>query len=155
MALACSFGPRFELFQHRPSLATDTNVLVEKPSMKIISIERGSDDGNFASCSDAGVITIQLSTKDVARLPYTGYVFTLIKGELEEEQPIFPDYAIQPIQKIPGIYKNDKISFVWLDGSSNIQESINLKISVTAINARSVESKPQIISIENNGNTVR
>ena len=54
---ACSLMPLLEAFEanHTEAIAPVT------PNFKVVGIERGSDDGNFASCSDVGFITFKLS----------------------------------------------------------------------------------------------
>ncbi|WP_146129609.1 hypothetical protein [Alteromonas alba] len=54
---ACSLVPLLEAFEasHTEALAPVT------PNFKVAGIERGSDDGNYGSCSDFGFITFKLS----------------------------------------------------------------------------------------------
>jgi len=84
---ACSFVPAFDDFV----ISENSSDEVTKPSFKVDSIHRGTDDGNHGSCSDAGFINLKLDT-----LPSheQGYIFKIIEGKFEDklfyESPVVP-----------------------------------------------------------------
>ncbi len=55
---ACSFAPAFDDFV----ISENSSDEVTKPTFKVDSIHRGTDDGNHGSCSDAGFINLKLET---------------------------------------------------------------------------------------------
>ena len=138
---ACSLVPLLEAFE-----ASDTEVSAQvMPGFKVAGIERGSDDGNFGSCSDFGFITFKLS----GNYPPQGYIFERVKGEFE-------DRLFEPVAVIPSKFVDDNASFtfVWLDGSSNEQEPINITVSIVAVNQAGERSKAQFLELRHPYNTL-
>jgi len=62
-----------------------------KPDFELTNINRGSDDGSYASCSDAGMISLRLRTVDSNPV---GYIFEVVEGTTEDE--IFYPEPIKP-----------------------------------------------------------
>ncbi|MFV8784439.1 hypothetical protein ACNKU7_18640 [Microbulbifer sp. SA54] len=133
----CSFPRTYEIFQTAPPIAL-ASVKVPKPEIAIGEISRGRD-GIGSMCADAGTIEVVITNH--RRL--TGYKFIVVDGEGPEA--VFPKELITPI---PG---RKNVRFVWLDGASDIQEPINLKVKVIAVNSLGVESKPTEVLVTHSG----
>ena len=135
---ACSLLPLLEAFEapHTEAIAPIT------PNFKVAGIERGSDDGNLGSCSDFGFITFKLS----GSYPPQGYIFERVSGEFE-------DRLFEPVAVKPSKFVNDNASFtfVWLDGSSNEQEPINITVSIVAVNGTGERSVAQLLEVRHPG----
>ncbi len=135
---ACSLVPLLEAFEasHTEALAPVT------PNFKVAGIERGSDDGNYGSCSDFGFITFKLS----GSYPPQGYIFERVRGEFE-------DRLFEPVAVIPSKFIDDKalFTFVWLDGSSSEQEPISFTVSIVAVNGAGERSEPQYLDVRHPG----
>jgi len=122
---ACSFVPGYEEFLVMPVYG-DSGKSPNKPIAEVVSIKRGYNDGNGASCSDAGIIKIGF--KDSNPYHKTGYSFTIIEGSLEDK--VFPDGYVRPPNSLDS--KNE-VMFVWFDGSNNYQEAIDIKVEIRAL----------------------
>ena len=88
--LACSFAPGYEIFQF--AVPNPNGIGPETPVLTGYEIKRGYNDGNFASCSDAGIIELYFE-----RTHGVGYLFEPI-GEFEDN--LFPkeiDSLIKPV----------------------------------------------------------
>ena len=135
---ACSLVPLLEAFDanHTEAIAPVT------PNFKVVGIERGSDDGNFASCSDFGFITFKLS----GSYPPQGYIFERVSGEFEDR--LFEPVAVKPSKFVDD---NSSFTFVWLDGSSNEQELIDFTVSIVAVNGAGERSEPQYLKVRHPG----
>lgn len=138
---ACSIVPLLEAFEanHTEAIAPVT------PNFKVAGIKRGSDDGNLGSCSDFGFITFKLS----GSYPPQGYIFERVSGEFEDR--LFEPVAVMPSQFIDD---NSSFTFVWLDGSSNEQEPINITVSIVAVNQAGERSKAQFLELRHPYNTL-
>ena len=135
---ACSLVPLLEAFE-----ASDTEVSAPvMPGFKVAGIERGSDDGNFGSCSDFGFITFKLS----GNYPPQGYIFERVSGEFEDR--LFEPVAVKPSKFVDD---NSSFTFVWLDGSSNEQEPIDFTVSIVAVNMAGERSEPQYLKVRHPG----
>ncbi len=138
---ACSIVPLLEAFEanHTEAIAPVT------PNFKVAGIKRGSDDGNLGSCSDFGFIIFKLS----GSYPPQGYIFERVSGEFEDR--LFEPVAVMPSQFIDD---NSSFTFVWLDGSSNEQEPINITVSIVAVNQAGERSKAQFLELRHPYNTL-
>ena len=138
---ACSIVPLLEAFEanHTEAIAPVT------PNFKVAGIKRGSDDGNLGSCSDFGFIIFKLS----GSYPPQGYIFERVSGEFEDR--VFEPVAVMPSQFIDD---NSSFTFVWLDGSSNEQEPINITVSIVAVNQAGERSKAQFLELRHPYNTL-
>jgi hypothetical protein len=88
-------------------------------------MKRGFDDGNFASCSDAAVLTIELTDGESER--NIGYLFTIETGSLHNMK--LPDEIVAPIELSDG-----KVGFyfAWLDYGTDISATLKFQtVSVT------------------------
>ncbi|MCX2795388.1 hypothetical protein OQJ62_10695 [Microbulbifer thermotolerans] len=134
---ACSFPRTYEIFNPAPLRGSST-IEVPKPEIIIGEISRGRD-GAGSMCADAGTIEVEI----VNHRRLTGYKFVVVDGE--DSESIFPKEIITPTSG------RKSVRFVWLDGASDIQEPINLKLSVIAINSFGVESEPTEILVTHSG----
>ncbi len=138
-AIACSFLPAFDDF-----VITDSSaVKATKPNFTVDSIHRGTDDGNHGSCSDAGFIELKL---DTVPLHEQGYIFKIIEGKFEDQ--LFYESPVVPSKFIDS---KKLYSFVWLDGSSEEQEPINITVQIIAVSRSGNKSEPQILKITHPG----
>jgi hypothetical protein len=135
-ALACSFTPGYEPFRIEAVVRRPTPAPAAAPAIEVERIERGYDDGDGASCSDAGIFVFRVPS-DVL-----GYRFEIVAGG--DDGHVFPDGFVRTRE--PG-----RLRFVWLDGESNWQESIDLLVKVTAISSLGVVSEPALLRIRHSG----
>ena len=143
ISLACSFSPSY---RNSPFLVVPSNDNMPNPNppeIEVNLIERGYDDGNFASCSDAGIIEFKVSNNKV------GYDITTI--EPEEHKSTIPDGIYGAVQEDNGYY----IRFIWLDGSRNYQEPLFVRVKVRAISKTGGISEPVELKIEHPGGISR
>lgn len=140
-AFACSFARGYEEFLYIP---TEEGGAPNKPKPSVVSIKRGFNDGNFASCSDAGILVISFNEDNPRQ--NTGYVFELVDGSFDDR--VFPDTIVSVASDREA--KNE-VMFVWLDGSRNYQEAIDVKVKIKAISITGVESEPTTLHIEHPG----
>ena len=138
--MACSFGPMFNSFIENPSYRSE--IKPSTPIFEIKGIKRGYEDGNGGSCSDAGMIS--LAPKEIANKvgATVAYVFKLIEGDFEDD--LFPQ---NPIFSNTG----GNFTFIWLDGSNEHQEPIDIKIEIRAVNPKGIRSEPQYLHITDPG----
>ena len=143
-AFACSFAPgyrTFELSSTRPPNSGPTPIT---PSLSVHSIKRGTDDGNFASCSDAGVLTVSLNDPEAAK--NLGFLFELESGSFPDK--VLPDEIVAPIELADGSLG---FYFVWLDlptGRSDVKP-IDVKVSVRSVSPTMVEGTKVMLDIRN------
>lgn len=136
-AYACSFPAGYQNFLMAPSIYRK-DVAPEPPKVTVKKIERG-EKGDPGMCADAGVLVLKIDNFKLN----TGYSFTIESGTVEDK--IFPEDYIAPV---PG---SRELMFVWLDGASNFQEPIDLKIKVVAVSLGGTESEPSYVKIEDPG----
>lgn len=139
ISYACSFAQVTENFE----ITGIGTVAPKKPSFKVLNIERGTDDGNLGSCSDAGILTLYQNE------PYqdnVGYKFEVVSGNLDDT--IFQSDAIKAVSSLE---KEHLYKFVWLDGSTKVQEPIDIKIKVIAVSVSGTESEPSYIEVMHPG----
>lgn len=140
---ACSFAPGYQDFLVMPAYENQGRA-PNIPKVEVAEISRGYDDGNFASCSDAGIIRLKITDDNV--YDKTGYSFRIIEGTFEDQ--VFPEGYVMPPTSLKS---ENEVMFVWLDGSKNYQEPIDIKVEITAISHRGIESKPYVLHIKHPG----
>ena len=140
---ACSFAPGYDEFITSPLYVKKEHPLFT-PKASLESIKRGYDDGNRGSCSDAGIIKITFENDNPVRA--TGYRLKIVEGTFESH--VIPDYEVMPSRYYPS---GNSLSFVWLDGSYNEQESIDFVLEIIAISPEGGKSKPYKLRIKHAG----
>jgi len=135
-AFACSFGPGYEAFRVAPRVLRPTMTLAPAPDVAVETIERGYDDGNRGSCSDAGVLVLTVPSDAL------GYRFELVAGSLDDE--VFPDGYVRTRER-------GRLRFVWLDGEQDWQESIDVLLKITTLSATGVVSEPTLLRVRHSG----
>lgn len=140
---ACSFAPGYQDFLVMPAYENQGSA-PNIPKVEVAEILRGYDDGNFASCSDAGTIRLRFTDGNVYHK--TGYSFKVIEGTFEDE--VFPEGYVMPPTSLKS---ENEVMFVWLDGSNSYQEPIDIKVEITAMSYRGIESKPYVLHIKHPG----
>ncbi|WP_281556398.1 hypothetical protein [Thalassomonas sp. RHCl1] len=139
LSFAGSFAPMLKDFK----LSSEKSLSAVKPDFIVQSIRRGTDDGNYASTSDAGIVTLKLTS-----LPeqLQGYTFEIVEGNFEDK--LFTDTPVTPTE-----YVQDKreFTFIWLDGSSEEQEAFKIKVKITGISTSGEQSEPQYLVISHPG----
>jgi hypothetical protein len=135
-----SYGCRFDPnFRSTPFLVTPSfkEQPVPKPAVVELSyIKRGFDDGDFASCSDAGIIELKGSTNTV------GYDISVI--EPDEHKRIISDGLYGAVKEDNGFF----IRFIWLDGLKDYQDPISLSLEVRAMSITGQLSEPVELEIK-------
>jgi len=135
-ALACMIAPGAEEFQYEPSNEGES---IEGPYIELDRLQRGYDDGNYASCSDAGRLVFFVEPDlDI------GYKFSLAEGSFPDL--VFPEFPVQPVSHTPG-----EIRFVWLDFQGGPVEPIDVVVEVRAVSAAGARSDPVTIEISDPG----
>lgn len=137
--LGCSFNRNFVDFV----VSQEKHVEASKPNFEVASIHRGTDDGNGASCSDAGIINLKI--KDDS-LQNQGYIFEIVQGVFEgnpfRKEAIFPDK----------LWHNKKLyRFIWFDGNSVEQEPFNIMVKIVSVSISGHKSEPQFLEIRHLG----
>lgn len=143
-AFGCSFAPGYRTFELSSTRPPNSGPTPTTPGLSVHSIKRGMDDGNFASCSDAGVLTISLSNPEAAK--NLGFLFELESGSFPDK--VLPDEIIAPIQLADG---SGGFYFVWLDlptGRSAV-EPIDVRVTVWAVSPTMVEGPKIVLDIRN------
>jgi hypothetical protein len=135
-AFACSLGPGYEAFGAGLTLSRPTMMLAPAPDVTVETIERGYDDGDGGSCSDAGVLVLTVPSDAL------GYRFELVAGSLEED--VFPSGYVRTRER-------GRLRFVWLDGEHDWQESIDVLLKITTLSATGVVSEPTLLRIRHSG----
>lgn len=132
---ACSFAPGYEAFRMAPVLRP-TLVPAPAPEVVVESIQRGYDDGELASCSDAGILVLKVPSDSV------GYHFEVVAGSFDDL--VFPEGYVRTVE--PG-----RLRFVWLDGELEWQESIDVLVRITTLSSDGVPSERQVLRIRHPG----
>ena len=124
---ACRFAPGYRLFELNPRAVPLSGDAPAPPEVRVQLLKRGFDDGDFASCSDAVVLTIELGDGEADRK--IGYIFTIESGPIHDKK--LPDEVVAPIELSdgrPGFY------FVWLDYGTNITATLKIQsVSTTGV----------------------
>lgn len=134
-ALACTFAPGYQAFRAAP-IVRPTLVPAPAPEVVVESIERGYDDGDGASCSDAGILVLRVPSNAL------GYHFQIVAGGFDDV--VFPEGYVRTVE--PG-----RLRFVWLDGELSWQERIEVLVRVTTLSSDGVPSEPQVLRIRHPG----
>lgn len=138
-SLGCSFAQMLEGF----NVVEGSGAPPLQPDFIVHEIHRGTDDGSYSSCSDAGILTLKLSSPQPEN---TGYIFEIVEGDFE-------DHLFQggPVQATAYYAKDGFYKFVWLDGSSVEQEPINIIVKIQAISKTGKKSESQHLKIQHIG----
>lgn len=132
VSYACSFAPGYRTFELNPRAIPLTGDAPASPSARVGSLKRGSDDGNPGSCSDAAVLTIELT--DGESKQNIGYLFSIESGSLHDME--MPDEIVAPIELPNG---KSGFYFVWLDYETDISATLKIQaVSPTGLEGGSV-----------------
>ena len=119
-AFPCSFAPGYRTFELSTRAIPLSGDEPSVPVAHVASLKRGFDDGNFASCSDAAVLTIQLVEGESDR--NIGYLFSIESGSLHDMK--MPDEIVAPIELADGQFG---FYFVWLDYGTEISATLKIQ----------------------------
>src|SRR5688572_18193559 len=137
LGFACSLTPGYEPFPIESAPRRPTPAPAAAPAIEVERIERGYDDGDGSSCSDAGILVLKVPSDAL------GYRFEIVAGS---GAGVFPDGFVRTRER-------GRLRFVWLDGESNWQESIDLLVKITTISSLGVISEPALLRIRHSGGT--
>ena len=143
-ALACSFAPGYRTFELSSTRPPNTGPTPTTPTLALRSIKRGTDDGDFASCSDAGILTIVVNKPEAAE--NKGFLFELESGSFPDK--VLPDDVVSPIELEDGSLG---FYFVWLDlpaGTRSV-DPIDVRISIRAVSPTMVEGPRVFLEVRN------
>ncbi|WP_394495886.1 hypothetical protein [Shewanella sp. ENK2] len=118
-------------------------IAAEKPTFVVKTIQRGTDDGNSYSTSDAGILTLKLQNMPAKK---QGYKFEVSEGYFEDS--LFTGEVVTPSEYVEN--KKD-FSFIWFDGNSYEQEAFNIKVKIIGVSASGAESEPQFLTVKHDG----
>lgn len=137
-SFGCSFAPTYKLFE----VTTHEHIQAPTPNFQLSNIKRGFNDGNGASCSDAGILSFRATN-----LPSneTGYIFKISTGGFEDRI-----FELSPIT-FNEFSTDGTFNFVWFDGNSDEQEPINITVEIMAISKSGNKSKPQYLEVSHPG----
>ena len=141
--LACSFAPGYRDFALSSTRVPNTGPTPPDPDVSLLSVERGYDDGNGGSCSDAGVITLEVGVTDFD--PNIGYIVAVESGNFPKG--VLPDGIISPVNLADG---RMGFYFVWGDFSDlgYGKESIDAVLLVRSVSSTGIESDAIKIQIK-------
>jgi len=145
-SLACTFAPGYELFRYSETKLIGTGETPGAPTVSVKSIERGFDDGDFASCSDAGVLTLVVANHETRN--DTGYLFRLESGSLGSTA--FLEEILAPIEIEEGQFGFRIVWLDWVKGQRGLAP-VSAKLGVRAVSNTGVESEEIIVQIEHPG----
>jgi len=145
-APACSFPPGFQSVVPTPILGEPVGEIPEPPKISVAELKRGFDDGNGASCSDAGVLTLRVSRTEGESI--AGFLFKLESGDFPG--CTLPDGYVMPVLLIGG---GRGFQFVWLDlpWGSHTLKPIDATISVRQLSFGGHLSEPVLLHISHPG----
>ena len=132
-ANACSFNQGYEPF--RTSSSYQSASIPKKTNASVISIERGFDDGNGGSCSDAGIIRVKIH--DENPINRTGYKFRVVDNELFSN--LFPS---EPVIASALNRSENEFVFVWYDLGETHNQEMKFTLEITAVSYFGNESEP-------------
>ncbi|MDJ0909494.1 MAG: hypothetical protein QNI99_09880 [Woeseiaceae bacterium] len=141
-ASACSFAPGYRTFELSSTQLPGSGASPTTPSVSVLSIFRGTDDGDYASCSDAGILFISIDDPEAAQ--DLGFLFELEHGSFPDA--VLPEEIVAPIELADGSFG---FFFVWLDlpaGSRDV-EPIDVRVSVRAVSPTMLEGQKVFLDI--------
>ncbi len=134
---ACSFPLGYGLFELSPRAQPFTGEKPSAPVAHVASMKRGFDDGNYASCSDAAVLTIVLAQGERDR--NIGYLFSIESGSLHDMK--MPGEIITPTELADGELG---FFFVWLDYGT----AFSATLSIRSVSPTGLEGDAIVLEIE-------
>ena len=142
-ASACSFAPGYRTFELSGTQLPGSGSPPTTPSLSVVSIVRGTDDGDYASCSDAGILFVSIDDPEAAQ--DLGFLFELEHGSFPDA--VLPEEIVAPVELADGSFG---FFFVWLDlpaGSSDV-EPIDVRVSVRAVSSTMLEGQKVFLDIQ-------
>lgn len=136
-AWACSFGPGYTIFRFNPNATPMSGERPGAPEIELKFIHRGFNDGDFASCSDAGIISFAVPANEPRGT--VGYSFRVQKGSIEDG--IFPLEVVTPVELNDGSLG---FFFVWLDA----RKPIDAEIEVRLVSESGLEGEAIVVKLE-------
>lgn len=140
LALVCALPAHACRFPHGFKSVKPETAWLEprgpKPAAPKISVtlDRGYDDGDFASCSDAGVLKIRVHPTTAT----AGYFVKVEKGQLPFS---LPGYYIAPVEEDGEVF----LRFVWLDLPN---KNLSAKLSIVEKNRQGMTSDPTVFEVQ-------
>lgn len=142
-APACSLaGPEYVDVEPRAARADEQ--AEPPPAMRLAGITRGSGGEPRMSCSDLGMIS--LSVPDDAGAADGIYLFEMVSSTLE-----LPNLPARPVRAGPPRDGKRYFVFPWVDGATDDQEPIHLRIRVTALSPTGARGGNIVIAIDDPG----
>lgn len=148
-AWACSFAPGFEVAQDSFTNVSVIDERLRPPEVQLGFLQRGFDDGQGGSCSDAGILRVELL--DAKADSNDSFLFEITDGSLPES--LIPDVALKPVEMSEGKHG---FFFVWLDlpwGQSSV-EPIEATLAVHRVSEYGAMSVPRYLRISHPGGNV-
>lgn len=144
-AQACSFARGYEIVRPK-TYPHDKDFVPPAPIGSVKALKRGFNDGDGASCSDAGILTIAIEHR--AHPEILGYSFRITSGSFPDA--VFPDAVLAPIDLADG---ERGFRFIWLDVPQNRQkaERIDATVEVRLVSRSGEESEPRVLHIMHEG----
>jgi hypothetical protein len=145
-SFACDFMPGYQSVVPTPILGGSVAEIPGPPEISVAELRRGFDDGNAASCSDAGILRLRVSRTEGESI--AGYLFELKNGDFPEAT--LSDGYVMPVLLGKG---GRGFRFVWLDlpRGSRILKPIDATISVRQLSSGGYLSEPVLLHISHRG----
>lgn len=147
-AVACDFPYGWELGPPPLTPALEGEIPPDAPRIEVLSLERGFNDGQPFSCSDAGILTLVVRGPDSGRR--AGYLFELVESRDAFPDQVLPDLVIAPIELGDGL---KGFRFVWLDlpHGQRTLSPVDVVIEVRLIVRPGLVSEPTRVEVKHPG----
>lgn len=136
-ALACSFAGPTEFVVDSTATPSDT---LAAPTLKILSIDRGDDQGT--SCSDLGTITLKVEPKAAD----VGYAFKVVGGKA-------PGNLLGSLGQ--GTWQSPEadgsFTLIWGEEAQQEQDPFSFDLEVTPVDRSGARGAASVITISHGG----
>ena len=140
---ACSFKLGYAPFELDNTRLPMTGKAPPDPTVLVKSIKRGFDDGNSGSCSDAGILTLEVDETGLDQR--VGYHIEWKSGNFPAA--LLPDEIVAPIRLPEGGFG---FYFVWGDFSElgHGEQPIDAELTVRSVSETGIEGASITVRIK-------
>ena len=137
-ALGCSYGRGYNRINPEivDRVSAEQGAPAESPSGVSLELKRGYNDGDPASCSDAGILTIAFPESLPPKV--AGILIHAESGHLTE---VFPQHFVLPIRRAG----RRVLRFIWLDWP---RQNLGQEVVVRYLQRNGSLSEPLILELE-------
>ncbi len=138
--LACSIAAP-DYVDVEPRAARAAEAVPPPPPMRLEGITRGNGDEARMSCSDLGMVSLSVPGTDDGI-----YLFELLSSTQD-----FPNLPSRPARAGPPHEDKRYFVFPWIDGATDDQEAIHLRIRVTALSPTGARGGNIVVAVDHPG----